>query len=125
MHPLLPAFGSGRSRYVCVDELASTRIIGLQRTIATLAAALLAAPTGAGGKSPTASSPVKDQTTSQPILQSIRIDGPFGLAPGGTAQYTVIGQFSNGPTRDVTGTSTWRSSDGEGLSIMPNGGRSE
>ena len=74
------------------------------------------------GKSPTASSPVQDQTTSQPTLQSIRIDGPFGLAPGGTAQYTVTGQFSNGPPRDVTGTSTWRSSDGEVLSIAPNGG---
>ena len=122
MHPFLPAFGSGHSRYVRVDELARARIILLQRTIATLAAALLAAPTVSCGKSPTASSPVQDQTTSQPILQSIRIDGPFGLAPGGTAQYTVIGQFSNGPTRDVTGTSTWRSSDGEVLSIAPNGG---
>jgi Carboxypeptidase regulatory-like domain len=120
MHPFLPAFWSGRSRYVRVDELARARIIVLQCTIATLAAALLAAPTVSCGKSPTASSPVEDQ--SQPILQSIRIDGPFGLAPGGTAQYTVIGQFSNGPTRDVTGTSTWRSSDGEVLSIAPNGG---
>ena len=122
MHPFLPAFGSGRSRYVRVDELAGARIIVLQCTIATLAAALLAAPTVSCGKSPTASSPVQDQTTSQPILQSIRIDGPFGLAPGGTAQYTVIGQFSNGLPRDVTGTSTWRSSDGEVLSIAPNGG---
>ena len=122
MHPFLPAFGSGRSRYVRVDELAGARIILLQCTIATLAAALVAAPTVSCGKSPTASSPVQDQTTSQPILQSIRIDGPFGLAPGGTAQYSVIGEFSNGATRDVTGTSTWRSSDGEVLSIAPNGG---
>ena len=77
MHPFLPAFGSGRSRYVRVDELARARIILLQGTIATLAAALLAVPTVSCGKSPTASSPVQDQTTSQPILQSIRIDGPF------------------------------------------------
>ena len=30
MHPFLPAFGSGRSRYVRVDELARARIIVLQ-----------------------------------------------------------------------------------------------
>jgi hypothetical protein len=30
MHPFLPAFGSGRRRYVRVDELASARIIVLQ-----------------------------------------------------------------------------------------------
>jgi hypothetical protein len=121
MHPLLPVFGSCRSGYVRVDGVASTRVIVLQCTIATLAA-LLAAATVSCGKSPTASSPVQEQATPQPTLQSIRIDGPSGLAPGGTAQYTVIGQFSNGSTRDVTATSTWRSSDGEVLSIAPNGG---
>jgi len=43
------------------------------------------------------------------------------VAPGARAQFTVIGQISDGTTADLTSAATWRSSDSGVLSIADNG----
>ena len=75
-------------------------------------------------KSPTAASPPPPPPTptpAAPTLQSIQIQGPTTVAPGASAQFTVIGQISDGTTVDLTSVSTWRSSDAAVLSIANNG----
>jgi hypothetical protein len=60
--------------------------ITIRCTVATLATAVLAASVVSCDKSPTAPVPVQEPPTANPTIQSIRIDGPSGLAPGGTVQ---------------------------------------
>jgi len=75
-------------------------------------------------KSPTAATPPPPPPTPTPApaaLQSIQIQGPTTVAPGARAQFTVIGQISDGTTVDLTSASTWRSSDSAVLSIADNG----
>jgi hypothetical protein len=105
---------------VRVDAAVVMDVIRLRYTVAALATAIVASIVSCN-KSATAPSPSQELPTPDPTIQSIRIDGPSGLTPGGTAQYTATGQFSNGSTRDVTATTTWRSSDSDVLSIASGG----
>ena len=105
-----------------VDAAVMMDVITIRCTVATLSTAVFAASIVSCDKSPTAPVRVQELPPPDPTVQSIRIEGPLGLTPGGTAQYTVTGQLSNGSTRDVTGTSTWRSSDSYVLSIASGGG---
>src|SRR4029453_2546340 len=95
------------------------------RTIELAVAALIAVCLTACDKSPTSASPPTPlpppSAPSAPTLQSIQIQGPTTVAPGAHAQYTVIGQISDGTTVDLTSVSTWRSSDSGVLSIADNG----
>lgn len=59
--------------------------------------------------------------TGQPTLQSIRVEGPTSVPPGTRAQYSAIGQMSDGTTQDVTATTTWRTSDAGVLSVSTSG----
>ena len=76
-----------------------------------------------GEKSPTqpTRNPPLPTPTSQPTLQSIRVDGPTSVPPGTRAQYSAIGQMSDGTTQDVTATTTWRTSDADVLSVSASG----
>jgi hypothetical protein len=96
------------------------------RTIPLALALLLAGWLTACDKSPTKPSPPPPsppagQGQSQPTLQSIRVEGPTSVPPGTKAQYTAIGQMSDGSTQDLTSTTAWRSSDGAVLSVADNG----
>ena len=78
---------------------------------------------GCGDNAPTrpTPNPPLPTPTSQPTLQSIRVDGPTSVPPGTRAQYSAIGQMSDGTTQDVTATTTWRTSDDGVLSVSPSG----
>lgn len=96
------------------------------RTIALALALLLAGWLTACDKSPTKPSPPPTappagQGQSQPTVQSIRVEGPTSVPPGTKAQYTAIGQMSDGSTLDLTSTTAWRSSDSAVLSVADNG----
>ena len=95
-------------------------------TPVTLAAtALVASAIISCDKSPTQPTPLTSQpsttTSATPSLQSIRIEGPMSVPPGTNAQYTAVGLISDGTTRDMTSTVTWRSSDDAVLAISPSG----
>jgi len=76
-------------------------------------------------KSPTRPSDQSTQSTSSPppppSLQRIKIEGPALVLPGTHAQYSAFGQISDGTTKDLTSTVTWRSSDDGVLAISPSG----
>lgn len=84
-------------------------------------AGLFAAAIASCDKSPTRPTRVPPSQPQGPALQSIRIDGPAMVAPGVAVQFTATGQLTDGTTRDLTATVTWRSSDGAVLAISSNG----
>ena len=93
-----------------------------------VAAALVAALCAVGlascskaSEGPLSPTPLESRTTGPAMIQSIRIDGPSSLAPDAPAQYTATAQLSDGASRDVTSTTTWRSSDGGVLTIAVGG----
>jgi len=93
-------------------------------TTITFVTALLVFSVTACEKSPTRPSvvaPPPTQPAGATSLQSIRIEGPGSVPPGTTAQFTAIGQISDGTTRDLTSTVTWRSSDAGVLAISASG----
>jgi Carboxypeptidase regulatory-like domain/Bacterial Ig-like domain (group 2) len=93
-------------------------------TTITFVTALLVVSVTACEKSPTRPSvvaPPPTQPAGATSLQSIRIEGPVSVPPGTTAQFTAIGQISDGTTRDLTSTVTWRSSDAGVLAISASG----
>jgi len=98
----------------------------MSRCMAFAIAVLCAAAIASCDRSPTRPTPppappAPPSPPQGPTLQSIRIDGPTTVAPGGTAQFTATGQLSDGTTRDQTATVTWRSSDSAVLSISSTG----
>src|SRR4029079_14771178 len=100
------------------NVMPSHRAVGLA-IVALIGGCLIACD-----KSPTAATPPPPPPTPTPApaaLQSIQIQGPTTVAPGARAQFTVIGQISDGTTVDLTSASTWRSSDSAVLSIADNG----
>src|SRR5262245_45213309 len=76
-------------------------------------------------KSPTRPTPPPSGGSPTPtpsaVVQSLRIEGPTQVPPGETAQYTATGQMSDGSTRDMTSSVTWRSPDSGVLSITSSG----
>jgi Carboxypeptidase regulatory-like domain len=75
-----------------------------------------------GHESPTRPTPTPTPTTTTAAtIQSVRIEGPTQLSPDTSAQYTATAQMSDGTTRDVTATVTWRTSDANVLSIASGG----
>jgi len=95
----------------------STRLLAAA-VVTTLAGALMASCE----KSPTAPSSPTASPRAPASLESLRIDGPSALTPGAAAQYTAIGSFSDGGTRDVTASTTWLTSN-SGVVTMAIGGR--
>jgi hypothetical protein len=98
----------------------------MSRTTAVLVVtSLLAGALVSCEKSPTRPTPPPSggspTPTPTPVVQSLRIDGPAQVAPGGTAQYTATGQMSDGSSRDMTSSVTWRSPDSGVLSITSGG----
>ena len=53
------------------------------------------------------SSAVVVSATAPAILMSISISGPQEIAPGATAQFTLNGTYSDGSTKDVSGSASW------------------
>jgi Carboxypeptidase regulatory-like domain len=102
------------------EELVMSRF----RTISLALTVLLAGWLTACDKSPTKPSPTptpQPTPQGQPTLQSIRVEGPTSVPPGTKAQYTAIGQMSDGSTQDLTSTTAWRSSDSAVLSVAASG----
>ena len=93
------------------------------RTIALILTVLVGGWLAACDKSPTRPTPPPPPPNgqTQATLQSIRVDGPASVPPGTKAQYSAIGQMSDGTTQDLTATTSWRSSDDSILSISTAG----
>jgi hypothetical protein len=113
---------------LCPIEKGSHReewIMSRFRTTALALTVLLGGWLVACDKSPTQATrlppPPPPPSTSQPTLQSIRVEGPTAVPPGTKAQYTAIGQMSDGTTQDLTPTTAWRSSDTAVLSLTAGG----
>jgi carboxypeptidase family protein len=57
-------------------------------------------------RTPTPTSP-SPASVSQVRLMSVRITGPTSVAPGSTAEYAAIAEYSDGSTKDVTADASW------------------
>ena len=80
-------------------------------SIALLGAGVLGACEGGGGSPPPA-----------PVLSSISVTPAASTAPRGTTQqFTAIGSYSDGGSRDLTTTATWVSSDASVATINASG----
>src|SRR6476620_2496187 len=122
------SLASGLRVMLCPIEKGSHReewIMSRFRTTALALTVLLGGWLVACDKSPTQATrlppPPPPPSTSQPTLQSIRVEGPTAVPPGTKAQYTAIGQMSDGTTQDLTPTTAWRSSDTAVLSLTAGG----
>jgi hypothetical protein len=74
-----------------------------QGKIVAIALTVAATFAACRGKPPTSPSPAGPAV----VLNRIELSGPATVAPGQTVQYTAIGQFSDGTTRDVTREGAW------------------
>ena len=93
--------------------------MALSRSAAVASSLLFVVSTAAGvatcDKSPLTPVPVPTPTptvarpASVPAVTGVRAIGPSSVAPGATAQFTAIADFSDGTSRDVTAEATWRS----------------
>jgi len=122
------SLASGLRVMLCPIEKGSHReewIMSRFRTTALALTVLLGGWLVACDKSPTQATrlppPPPPPSTNQPTLQSIRVEGPTAVPPGTKAQYTAIGQMSDGTTQDLTSTTAWRSSDTAVLSLTAGG----
>jgi hypothetical protein len=85
----------------------------LSVTTALLCVGGLAAMNCGSDKSPTG--------PGEPVLAALEIVGPATLPPGGTAQYSLRGRWSDASVREVTTGITWRSAVTAVVSIDPSG----
>jgi hypothetical protein len=88
----------------------------LSLTIAVLLVGGLAAMNCGSDKSPTG-----PRGPGEPVLAALEIVGPATIPPGGTAQYSLRGRWSDGRVGDVTSAITWRSTNTAVVSIDPSG----
>ena len=90
------------------------------RGAVTIAVVLVAACGGSTTTTrPSPSTPAASPTGA--TLTDLRVDGPASVPPGGSAQYTATGTYSDGSSRDVTTEAKWTSTNDTVLSVTPTG----
>lgn len=88
-------------------------LVRLPPLAAALVAVCFSSALGACGGSPT--------KPSQAFLSGMEIAGPSQIAPGESAQFKVIGQYSDGSLRDLTNEAVWSSEDTSVLTATSGG----
>ncbi len=86
-----------------------------------VAAGILSALFVACGKGPTSPGTVRPESTANPQPLRVEIVGPRAVAPGETAQFSMMLRLTDGSSRDVTNETNWQSRTPQVLSVGSNG----
>ncbi len=87
----------------------------------SLAVAVIGLLTACNDRPPVAPTPTAPQGPTGPALHRLEIVGPRSVAPGESVQFSAMGHFDDGSTRDLTREAMWRTSPPLALTVDASG----